>query len=124
MTRLLKATALVTLLVGCGGRAAEDQWDETIAEVSCKTLRRCDPISFNRDYLDLGECEEATVTGDFRGCVYDRQAARRCIRAFEWSCDRLGRDYDEWRERCDAVWDCSGAPRLDSDTGATTVPPL
>ena len=108
------------VLVSCGG-VSEEQWDDAVRDVSCQTVRRCDPITFHRDYGDLQTCIDATNPGNFAGCRYDESAARDCLAAFDWSCRRLGRDYDEWRARCSAVWTCDDDGT--GDTG-TVVPPL
>lgn len=114
---------LLTLFLGCGG-VSEDTWDDDVRRVSCRTVRRCDPITYHRFYSDLDGCIESTELGVTEGCRFDADMARACLDAYDWSCARLGRDYDEFLETCLAVWDCAG-PAGTGDTGtATVVPPL
>lgn len=114
MIRLLAPALLIGTLLGCG-HLKEERWDDRVAKVSCKTLRRCDPITYHRDYGSMDACIDATDPGDYTFCSYDPKAADRCIRAMKWGCGRIGRNYDELVERCDAVWTCAAT----EDTGTT-----
>jgi hypothetical protein len=117
---MLRATIIIlaAALTGCGG-LREERWDDEVAKVSCKTLRRCDPITFWRDYGSTSACVDATDPGDYTFCAYDPDAAAECLSAMKWSCRKIGRRYDDLVERCDAVWTCA-APETttETDTGA------
>ena len=120
MRRLFVLPLILAVGVACG-RSKESRWDDRVAKVSCKTLRRCDPITFHRDYGSLSTCIDATEAEDHDECTYDRKAARRCIRAMKWNCAKIGRRYDDLVERCDAVWTCD-APDTSDDSGEPTSP--
>jgi len=88
----------------CG--LSEERWTRQAPSVSCKLLRRCDPINFHRDFADLDACIDATELGDLERCEYDEEAARDCKDALKWSCRKVGRRYEEVVDACDAVWTC------------------
>ncbi|MEN0067710.1 MAG: hypothetical protein AAGA48_36615 [Myxococcota bacterium] len=105
------------LAVACG--PSEERWTTQAPSVSCKLLRRCDPISFYRDFADLDACEDATDLGDVSGCAYDPKAARECREALRWNCRKVGRRFDEVEARCNAVWTCDSG----TDTGRSSLRP-
>lgn len=118
----LSALCAMVLLGACG-RVPEEAWQAEASEASCRTLRRCDPITYHRYYTDLDSCIEVTEVPvpELASCRYDEKAAHDCLRALDWSCARLGRDHALRVETCNAVWDCAATGT--GDTGGT-VPPL
>lgn len=113
MDRALSPAIVLLGLVACG-EVSRERWAGEATTTSCRTLRRCDPITYHRDYGSMDACVSATETFEPTGCTYDPRAAERCLQAMRWRCARIGRRYDQLLERCDAVWDCS---TTDSATG-------
>ncbi len=120
MNRTLSIIVLLQL-VACG-KVSEDRWESKSFKISCKTLRRCDPITYHYRYDSLGTCVDST-TAETQGCRYDPKAARRCVRAMRWNCAKIGRRYDDYLERCGSVWDCDDAGTTDTAvTSQTSIP--
>ena len=109
---LAAAVFALSQSVSCG--LSEERWTEQAPQVSCKLLRRCDPITFHRDFEDLDACVDATTLGDREGCQYEPDAARQCREALGWSCRKVGQRYDEVVQRCNTIWTC--------DTGTPEAP--
>ncbi|HHO53434.1 MAG TPA: hypothetical protein ENK18_21825 [Deltaproteobacteria bacterium] len=102
--------ALASSQLAACGELSQERWAPRAAQVSCQTLRRCDPITYHLDYGSMDACLDATEVFEPTGCTYDPEAASRCIAAMRWRCPRIGRRYDQLLERCDAVWSCSTPP--------------
>ncbi|MBX2800246.1 MAG: hypothetical protein KTR31_21380 [Myxococcales bacterium] len=118
---MARIIAWLTLVISSScGKVSAEEWNREVAKVSCQTLKRCDPISFHRDYTSVDLCVNTTEPGDYRSCTYDEDAASRCLDAMEWNCAKIGRRYDEVVERCNAVWSCENALPT-ADTGGPTL---
>ena len=100
------ATAAAAVLPTASCSLSEDQWTEQAPTISCKLLRRCDPINFYRDFADLDSCVAATDLGEIQECDFDAARAAECQEALSWSCRKVGRNYKEVVDRCSDIWTC------------------
>ena len=110
--RLGAITVMVGVLVACGGVKQED-WNEASAEASCKYSKRCSTANFYYNFEDVDACVSNTVTmlneldDYYTDCLFDDDAAKKCLKALDASCKSTGQNYDDVRAPCYEVWDCA-----------------
>lgn len=127
LLRLAPPAVALGVLVACGGQVKQSNWGRKSAKVSCKFAKRCDTANFHFQYESLGQCvdeseaEFLSLGGYYDACDYDPGKAARCLDAMNWSCKKIGSNYDDLLAACFDVWICEDPfpelPEPGGDTG-------
>ena len=115
------ALAMIVVLAGCGLK--EEKFEEKFAVANCEWALECyDDASLEfLGWDDLDACVNdfgGRYIAETQGCVYDKKAARQCLRAMKkHPCPPAGED-PALPETCEAAFVCGDESTDDSgDSG-------
>ena len=122
----LLSLAAIVLTTGCTG--TPEQFAKTAARLECKRSKECDKSFFDEEYGgDLGRCKgdredfwlDLNDELDDIGCDYDKDEAKKCVKAVRSNKNDCSDDADEdIADECAEVWDCPSGLEFDPDEGA------
>ena len=104
--------ALALFVLGCGVSTDRETYPEQIAEAQCEFAKHCYRADFFYDYINVKDCVDESMriwtdlAPEYEDCSFNEDKAVECLEWHARSCKVTGKELDQLRNDCEAVWRC------------------
>ena len=99
-------------LSACGISTDRERFPDQLQEAQCRFDKACYRAEFFYDHVDVKDCVDesakiwADVAPEYEDCSFNEDKAAECLEWFNRSCKVTGKELDQLRNDCEAVWRC------------------